>query len=68
VKEGPINGLDGREEGSEVGKTGCREERLPRPVNLPSTLSRLDVSDRAESAGDGGDRSGKATSGIVDRQ
>ena len=65
---GPIKGLLGREEGSDVGSIGCRDDLRPSPVILPSTLSLLDVSDRADRAGDGGVRSGKATSGMEDRQ
>jgi hypothetical protein len=68
VNEGPIRGLLGRDEGSEVGNIGCRDDLRPSPVILPSTLKRLEVSDRADSAGDGGVRSGKATSGMEDRQ
>lgn len=68
VSEGPIRGLLGRDDGSETGRMGWREPRRPNPVILPRTLRRLEESDRAERAGDGGERSGRVMSGMLDRQ
>lgn len=68
MNDGPINGLLGRDDGFDTGRMGCREGLLPSPAILPNTLYRLDASDLAESAGDGGDKSGNSMSAMDDLQ
>ena len=76
-----MSGEDGRRLG-ELGELGDGEvdperERVSEPITalegrrpmiLPRTLYRDEVSDRADRAGEGGERSGSSISGIEGRQ
>lgn len=44
------------------------DERRPIPAILPRTLKRPDVSDLADRAGEGGEKSGRGMSGTGSRQ
>jgi hypothetical protein len=70
-----MSGLLGRDVASgvllpvETGNRGCFEDRRPMDAIFPRTPTlSLDVSDLADNAGDGGDRSGNCTCVIVGRQ
>lgn len=65
-----MSGLLGRELGSYVeGRSGCLEDLRPIEASLLSTplLIRLE-SDRTESVGEGGVKSGSGISGTITRQ